>query len=392
MASEPTGFTFADLISSTTAEADFDDVYLRRSAFLDTGLWSTGCNVQGNIGDNTTVSKSSPVQTISGGSTWKAVGAGVNWINAIKKDGTLWSWGNGANGRLGTGTATTRSSPTQESGAATNWKVISSALQGSHALGIRITGDMYAWGLNSSGQIGDNATVQVLAPKQVGNVTPWKAVSAGGSFTIALACTGALWVWGADAAGQLGDNSTIDKSSPVQVGTDLTWKSVSSGLYHTVAVKTDGTLWTWGCGANGRLGVGDTLNRSSPAQVGSSTDWKKVAAGGSHSFGLKCDGSLWAFGLGTGGELGNLTASTGISSPVQTADGGKDWRDVKGGVGISAGIKGDGSLWSWGCGTGGRTGHGDTLSRSTPTQVGASTNWVAIGASCFLTGLVEDTW
>lgn len=86
-----------------------------------------------------------------------------------------------------------------------------------------------------------------------------------------------LWAWGYNAVGGLGDGTIIDKSSPVQIGALTDWASIGGGVSFSNAIKTDGTLWAWGEAANGRLGDGTAVDKSSPIQVGSDTDWAKIS-------------------------------------------------------------------------------------------------------------------
>ena len=112
-------------------------------------------------------------------------------------------------------------------------------------------------------------------------VTP--KIAAGNGHTVAVKSDGTLWAWGSNSSGQLGDGTTINKYSPVQIGTDTNWKSVATGDLHTVGLKTDGTLWAWGWNWNGQLGDGTTIQRNSPVQIGTATNWQSVAAGdGAH--------------------------------------------------------------------------------------------------------------
>ena len=86
-----------------------------------------------------------------------------------------------------------------------------------------------------------------------------------------------LWAWGYNTHGRLGQNNTTQYSSPVQIpGTS--WSSVSAGFRHTVAIKTDNTLWTWGQNNYGSLGQNNTTYYSSPVQIPGTT-WSSIAAG-----------------------------------------------------------------------------------------------------------------
>jgi hypothetical protein len=92
---------------------------------------------------------------------------------------------------------------------------------------------------------------------------------------------GQLWSWGNNGSGRLGDDTIIHRSSPVQVpGTQ--WNDVSGGSSHSLARKTDGTLWSWGYNGFGRLGDGTIIHRSSPVQL-PGTQWNDVS-GGEFSF------------------------------------------------------------------------------------------------------------
>jgi hypothetical protein len=101
-------------------------------------------------------------------------------------------------------------------------------------------------------------------------------VAAGSFHTMLLKTDGTLWAWGDNSSGQLGDGTTTNKSSPTQVGTVTNWSTISAGDSHTVAIKTDGTLWAWGDNSRGQLGDGTTTNRLSPVQLGVTAEEEKT--------------------------------------------------------------------------------------------------------------------
>ena len=94
------------------------------NTFRFAGLWTWGYNNFGQLGDNTTAAKSSPVQTVAGGTIWKSVAGGQFHTAAIKTDGTLWLWGHNYYGQLGVNSITPNSSPVQTIAAGTNWKLV----------------------------------------------------------------------------------------------------------------------------------------------------------------------------------------------------------------------------------------------------------------------------
>jgi alpha-tubulin suppressor-like RCC1 family protein len=190
-----------------------------------------------------------------------------------------------------------------------------------------------------------------------------------------------LWLWGLGSSGQLGDDSVTPRSSPIQtISGGTNWKSVSAGSgSQTAAIKTDGTLWLWGKSDAGRLGnnVGGVFSTlSSPVQtISGGTNWKSVSAGNNHTAGIKTDGTLWLWGCGTSGQLGDNT-TTNKSSPVQTVSGGANWRSVSAGDSTSGAIKTDGTLWMWGSGSLGALGDNTITNKSSPVQtISGGTNW-----------------
>jgi alpha-tubulin suppressor-like RCC1 family protein len=135
-------------------------------------------------------------------------------------------------------------------------------------------------------------------------------------------------------------------------------------FFTTGAIKTDGTLWLWGQGGSGRLGNNLTNNQSSPVQtVSGGTNWKQVSIGTNFSAAIKKDGTLWTWGVGTGGRLGN-NSNVYRSSPVQTVSGGTNWKQVSNNGNHVAAVKTDGTLWMWGYGDTGQHGNNTVLNRS----------------------------
>jgi alpha-tubulin suppressor-like RCC1 family protein len=89
-------------------------------------LWMWGANGTGFLGNNDRTDYSSPIQTVSAGTNWKQVACGQFITGAIKTDGTLWTWGDNLYGQLGTNDTTKRSSPIQTVSGGTNWKQVNS--------------------------------------------------------------------------------------------------------------------------------------------------------------------------------------------------------------------------------------------------------------------------
>jgi len=378
-------------------DADIVDQYLDGALWL----WGNDQNGYGRLGDDTTTNKSSPIQTITGGTNWKQVSCGYGHVACVKTDGTLWLWGgNSYAGQLGDNTIVDRSSPVQTITGGTNWKQVACGYY--HTAGVKTDGTLWLWGRNAYGQLGIGNTGTKSSPVQtITGGANWTQVSASNSFlgfSAGVKSDGTLWLWGRNGYGQLGDNTITNRSSPVQTITGGTnWKQVSCGYSRTAAIKTDGTLWTWGRNTAGALGDNTITDRSSPVQtITRGTNWKQVSCG-YHTAAIKGDGTLWTWGRNSAGALGDNTI-TDRSSPVQTITGGTNWKQVSCGSTINsfgdthtAAIKTDGTLWTWGRNIAGALGDNTTIHKSSPVQtITGGTNWKQVSCGYEYTAAVQN--
>jgi alpha-tubulin suppressor-like RCC1 family protein len=342
-------------------------------------LWTWGAGGSGRLGNAAITNRSTPLTTFTGGTDWKQVSCGYEHIAAIKTDGTLWTWGNGTNGQLGNATLTSTSTPVTTFAGGNNWKQVTAG--NLHTAAIKTDGTLWTWGSGGSGRLGNGVTTgNISTPVTTfAGGTDWKQVSAGADHTAAIKTDGTLWTWGRGADGRLGNANITDRPTPVTTfagGTN--WKQVSVGKFsHMAAIKTDGTLWTWGDGADGRLGNAAITDRSTPVTTfAGGTNWKQVSSGRFHTTAIKTDGTLWTWGLGANGRLGNANI-TNRSTPVTTFAGGTNWKQADSQGTATSAIKTDGTLWTWGNGGSGRLGNGVTTGNiSTPvTTFAGGNNW-----------------
>ena len=335
-------------------------------------LFAWGKNEHGQFGVNDIITRSSPVQVP--GTTWKYIsgdsGYPITHAMFIRSDGTLWGVGNNDQGELGQNSNVRYSSPVQIPG--TSWAVVAC----SHDITAAVTtdGKLYTWGDNSQGALGLSNNTNYSSPVRVGSETTWGTTLgklAGGWETLAAIKTdGTFWNWGANTAGELGQNNTTEYNSPKQVpGT--TWAQVAIDIHKHGGIKTNAQLWTWGKNQHGQLGQTQSKQYcSSPIQVPGT--WSTFAFGDDHGAGVNTDGELFCWGDNAHGQLGQNTSTPGISSPIQV---GSDttWGKERGNLDCTGNgvfcVKTDGTLWGMGNGGQGRLQTASEGSRSSPVQL-----------------------
>jgi alpha-tubulin suppressor-like RCC1 family protein len=330
------------------------------------------------------------------GSTLRCVVTGINSFGSASANsantatvtaftgGQLWTWGYNANGQIGNSTTTNYSSPIQI-GSSTTWTRLFGGFKTMFA--INAATELYAWGRQQGnaffgGALGIGTIYSVSSPVQVSG-TGWETIAGNSQnigTTAGIKTNGELWTWGYSGQGQLGRTGGTS-SVPVQVGTLTAWKEVSGTYNSFMAIKTDGTLWGWGGNGQGELGLGNTTTYSSPVQVGALTNWKFIsgAAGGRRFQAIKTDGTLWGWGVNSDGTLGTGN-TTNFSSPVQIGAL-TNWAKIQLGApasgtgGNAFATKTDGSAWVWGTNTAGVLGLGNTTSYSSPKLL-SSGDWI----------------
>jgi alpha-tubulin suppressor-like RCC1 family protein len=148
-------------------------------------LWMWGYIPDISSGYITTIP--TPVTTFAGGTNWKQVSCGELYIAAIKTDGTLWSWGYGEYGQLGNNNTTSRLTPVTTFAGGTNWKQVSAG--NAHTAAIKTDGTLWTWGINDFLQLGtgdNNSTDKSTPVTTFAGGTNWKQVSGGARLTGAI--------------------------------------------------------------------------------------------------------------------------------------------------------------------------------------------------------------
>lgn len=253
-------------------------------------LWGAGGSAYGQVGDGQKITRSSLVQELTSSTDWVCVSNGYAAPVVIKTDGTLWSWGWNVAGQVGDNTTTCRSSPVQEATSSTTWCYPSGGYRSNSA--IKTDGTLWSWGCNLCGQLGNFSTSNRCTPTQeFCNATNWCGVGSGGCHKVAIKTDGTIWSWGSWANGELGNGaaSITDAATPKQELCSATnWCTADAGVLLSTAVKTDGTMWSWGCNfCNSIYTAGFNWVTSPVQECLSLTDWCISKAGSCGVMGIR---------------------------------------------------------------------------------------------------------
>jgi len=319
-----------------------------RRDFIPQEIWTWGSNECGQLGIGTVggAARGCPLQEACNDGFWSTVASGDRHVIALKRNGTLWGWGDNSNGQHGTGTTTVSCLPVQERCLATNWCRISAG--SSTTAAIKTDGTLWAWGNSTILGMYTSSCSPIQERSSSSDWSTFCAQSGG----VGLKTNGTIWGWGFNNTGRLGTGNTTNSCSPVQeICSATNWCRVSIRYNSTGAIKTDGTLWTWGYNGTAQLGTGNFTSSCSPIQeFCSATNWCQVSMGTCHSAAIKTNGTLWSWGSQYEGRLANNinTNNTFSCSPVQEICSATNWCLAVAGDRNGQGLKTDGTLWSWG--------------------------------------------
>ena len=271
------------------------------------------------------------------------------------------------------------------------------------SLAVGSDGNAYAWGYNSSGQLGDGTTTNRAAPVMVRKPAGAPAdftyvqVSAGGSHSLALGSDGYVYAWGSNSSCKLGNNSSSsnstvpvrvrDRASPDDASKGLQAIQISAGWGHSLAVGSDGYAYAWGNNSSGKLGNNSTSDSAVPVRVrdpASPNDASKglqaiqVSAGWNHSLAVGSDGYAYAWGYNYRGQLGNNSTSNysnpvpvRVRDPASPNDASKGLQAIQVSVGssYSLAVGSDGYAYAWGYNWDGQLGNNTSNSYTNPVPV-----------------------
>ncbi len=400
---------------SIVAGGDFSSLAIKN----DGTVWAWGYNDFGQLGNNSIVDSNIPIQvqepTDPTGFLTNVIQITENGDHAmaLKSDGTVWAWGYNSDGELGIGNNTDShvavqvTDPSDGSGFLQNVNSISNGRF--HSLAAKNDGTVWAWGLNTDGELGQGTTggssnvpIQVTDPSDgSGFLQNVYQVSGGRLQSYALTNSGTVKAWGYNNHKELGDGDTTLQNVPVDVVVGRipaplnNIAAISAGRQHVLALDFNGNVWAWGTNLEGELGIGTTSSNEDVSEVTDPSDGSgflsnvtSISAGRFHSMALKDDNTVWTWGSNTNGQLGSDTP-VGTTSLVP-AEVTESSNFFSGAVAIAAGnthsmaVKTDGTVWTWGANSNGQlgnatngTGGGTDADQPNPVQISFTLNCVS---------------
>ena len=332
------------------------------------GLYMWGQFPPGLLGTNNYGAQAVPLQVPvpAGATAWYQVAGGQDHSLAIANNGQLYSWGDNCCGQLGIGPLPAQLAPVpvRAPAAVSGWrKAAAGAL---YSVAIDNTGRLYAWGNNWVGQLGIGSTFYPYEPVPVpfpAGVSNWVDVAAGSEHTLVLAASGMLYACGVNTQGELGNN-TISNDVPYGVShlipahfpSGVTgWTQIAAGAFHSLALGNDGNLYSWGYNLGGEvLPTSSARIFPNPVLVPPGTaPWTAVSGGSYSTLGLARDGSLFQWGYGQPRTMTN-------GPPIAVPPGASRWLSIAAAAVHSLAIADDCKVYAWGFNSYGELGDGST--------------------------------
>lgn len=288
-----------------------------------------GFNVFGQLGDGTSTNRTSPVDVSGLTSGVTSIAAGLWQTCAVTSGGAVKCWGFNSDGQLGDATTTSRTTPVAVSGLSSGITAVSAG--GWHTCALTSASGVKCWGDNFYGQLGDGSTNDRTTPVDVSGLTSGVAsIEVGENHSCAVTTAGGAKCWGQNDSGQIGDGSTTSRSSPVDVsGLTSGVASIAGGGAHTCARTTGSGAKCWGWDSWGQLGDGSTTGfleyRTTADNVsGLTSGVSAISTGSGHSCALTSGGVIRCWGWNSVGQLGAIQTNGQPEGETLAAPGNMD--------------------------------------------------------------------
>lgn len=210
--------------------------------------------------------------------------AGAWHTCGLDKEARAWCWGINSDGQLGLRHRVAQPVPAQVVG---ELRFTEIAAGDRSTCALDREGRAYCWGAHAQGQIGhgadtQNGTLQVTVPTPVQQAeVRFTQLDLSSGHACAVTQSGEVWCWGANWKGQLGDGTTVDRTAPVKVNTDVELVAVTAGGFHTCGLDRGGRAWCWGYNGRGQIGNGSWQDSLTPLPVAGGHEfvWLSAARG-----------------------------------------------------------------------------------------------------------------
>ena len=279
------------------AKYDFNIEYDKKSITMVLSL-------QDNLKFNWNLSSGNFESPSTAKGNWAYVTTGSCTNAAIDKQGNLYMWGANWYGQIGDGTKDDLLKPKKIMS-----NITSVIIHNETTAAIDKFGNLYMWGRNDYGQVGDGTTTNCLKPKMI--LSDIVSVSLDDNKSLAEVTTAAidksgnLYMWGGNVHGQIGDGTKTDCFKPKKIMSNIT--SVITCDQTTAAIDKSGNLYMWGANGFGQIGDGTETDCFKPKKIMSNitsviTEWHTTAA-------IDKFGNLYMWGLNDNGQIGGETRS-----------------------------------------------------------------------------------
>ncbi len=235
-----------------------------------------------------------------------AVVRGYDHSMALDAQGNVWTFGDNGDGQLGLGDEQSRDVPTQLP-SLTHIVQIAAGSKSSYALDEQ--GNVWAWGRNRYGNLGQGTedTNPHNAPAQITSLSDIIMLATGRDHVLALDARGQIWAWGLNASFQVGEETLGDPvTSPVERSDIDDVRAVYAHANQSFVLRTDSKLYGWGQNLNGTLGIANEEDVSTPNDpVFGLEDVRGAAIGALHGIAQTSTDEVFAWGWSFEGSLGS---------------------------------------------------------------------------------------
>jgi alpha-tubulin suppressor-like RCC1 family protein len=320
-----------------------------------------------------------------------AIGAAIPAPAPAASAGELYAFGDNTYGQLGsaTGFGLPHPTPTRVVLPGASGPAIGGAAGGAHSLALTSTGQLYAFGGNTSGQLGSAANDEPNPTPAIvslpGATGPLTQVAAGDEDSLALTSTGQLYAFGGNLSGQLGIDTGMAKNpTPALVslpGASGPVTEIAAGEAHGLALTSTGQLYAFGDNRYGQLGTSTNSGTTNPnpnptliALPGAGGPVTEIAVGANHSLALTSTGQLYAFGRNRYGQLGSAANEAPNPTPAMLSLPGATGRvtQIAAGDEHSLALTSTGQLYSFGYNYYGQLGNGTNTKTLNPNPTPAT--------------------